>query len=168
MRVESIVPRGDLSFEEPRHFELERLAHQLAATGQHDLAVVVAQTACEVFTELAVSRLLERNRLGGLGRILSDSVRVWSLADDRGGQRIFNELTGSQIQQQNEWWRAYKEHLGRRHRVIHGGARVSSDEAHASLAATESSLGYVARRAVVGLALAAWSGRERGWRPTGR
>ncbi len=101
---------------------LER-AQDLLDRGDWDLAVVVAQTAVEVFIAQVVSdRLqaigdhLEENQLPTLRTNLTRNVKTYSLNDDP-TRELWDDLMKDAIRQADAWTE-YKDHVKRRHGVL--------------------------------------------------
>jgi HEPN domain-containing protein len=114
----------------------------LVRDGEHDLAVVVAQTACEVLIREVLTTLVEvRVDDRELQPWLLERVRYFSLNDDQ-TRDLWSRLAGSRIQEQ-AFWPEYKAHVDRRHRVVHRGDTVTPEDADASLRAAGSLLAYV-------------------------
>lgn len=100
--------------------------------GRNDMAVLRAQAACEVYARKVLDDLLERRG----GSELAKAVKPSATLNDRRSQGLFHLLTNEWITDQ-EWWDAYREHLERRNNIVHAGAVVTSDQAHASLDAAD-------------------------------
>lgn len=126
----------------PRHFDLLRLARQLLDEHKPDLAVVTAQTACEVYAEVAITEMLKARQLEEFEEVIPALLNSFSLKDKR-GQLVFHALTGKRIQQA-DFWADYHAHVQRRHAVIHRGVEVAPELATASVAAATSFFEYVA------------------------
>jgi hypothetical protein len=116
-----------------RWLELRMLAKDLhQAAEQHDLAVLVAQTACEVFVEATIADLIRR-RKDPLADAVGEMLRGYSLMDDR-GRAVWRALTGQRVEQE-PFWAHYKAHVKRRNAVAHRGYEVTPEEAAASISA---------------------------------
>jgi hypothetical protein len=107
------------------------------------LAVIVAQTACEVLIREVLRTLVQPH--------LTDDVFPWALErigqytlNDRQTRDLWSRVAGSAIQKQ-DFWPAYQLHLDRRNRVLHRGEAVGAEEAAASLAAAEALIAFVER-----------------------
>ena len=136
---------------EPRHFALLRTARDLLDRGDYQFTVVAAQTACEVYVEVALSELLRRRpEFGPLGEVIPDLLTSYSLMDGR-GRRVFAALTGHRVSDA-DFWPNYRLHVERRNRVVHRGDPVTRDEAFGSLGAVESLFAYVAEAWTAGVA----------------
>lgn len=131
-----------------RHEVLLERAQLLLDSGEWALAVVVAQTACEVLIAQILSDRLQviGDRLGEfqlppLRTSLIGHVKTYSLNDDRTRQ-LWDDLMEDTITQVGAW-RDYKDHVARRHGVVHQGVEVSHAEAAASLAAARAMIEHV-------------------------
>lgn len=105
-------------------------AETLLELGRHEEAVVFSHIACEARATEAVRELLQSVAPPWL---VAHTVRKATDLTEPWTQRVFFEVSGSKIQEQQEWWSDYKEHVKRRHRVVHDAAVVSSEEARASV-----------------------------------
>jgi hypothetical protein len=123
-----ISPVAALPLEDQLSIEASRLVME----GRNDMAVLRAQAACEVYARKVLDDLLERRG----GSELVKHVKPSATLNDRRSQGLFHLLTNEWITHQ-EWWDAYREHLERRNNIVHAGAVVTSDQAHASLDAAD-------------------------------
>lgn len=129
----------------PRDRQLVERAQEFFDAGEYELAVVLAQTACEVLIADAMRSLLQAH--------VSDEVRPWMLGrtrtfalTDDPTRELFNRITDTKIQEQ-DWWTGYKDHVKRRHQIVHVGARIERVHAQASLDAADSLYGFVEQTA---------------------
>ena len=127
---------------DPRHFALLESAQQLFQRGQLEFAVVAAQTACEVYVELAITELLRARQLGPFEDVIPQLLNGYSLMDSR-GRKVFAAVTGREVQQA-AFWPHYKAHVERRNHIVHRGARATQKDAGESLAAAASLFVYAA------------------------
>ncbi len=132
-------PTTPLPLRSPRHIELAQQARQLFDAGSYDYAVVAAQTACEVMAFDAINELLTAGSgavtLLFASRWFAKNNKTPSLNEDR-LRDLWNALAEDEIQS-TEWWASYKDHLGRRHGIVHRGAVPTEGEAEQSLKATD-------------------------------
>jgi hypothetical protein len=124
----------------------ERLLDEAASHIDHqryELAVVRAQTACEVYARLALDRVArdvaerDQNRPSSLFR--SVSLRA------RPDRALLRALTGHQIADE-KWWTSYCEHVERRNEIVHAGISVTEREARESLEAAEAFIAFLQAR----------------------
>lgn len=119
----------------PRHLQLLRLAKELHGEGRADVAIVTAQTACEVYAEVAIREMLRARKLGEFEAVIPELLNSYSLTDRR-GQQVFHALTGKSIQR-SDLWPGYKAHVELRNRIVHRGVEPTVDEASDSIAIAE-------------------------------
>lgn len=130
-----------------RWAELARRARQLVDDGSYDYAVVAAQTACEVLAFDAITDLPKSS--GGSALPFANAwfqkhSRTPSLVED--WQRdLWNALAGDEIQR-TTWWSAYRDHLVRRHGVVHRGYEPTKPEAESSLQASKDFIAHVTKK----------------------
>jgi hypothetical protein len=108
------------------------------AEERYDLAVLRAQTSCEVLARKALAGGLraELGRQRGDALLDRKSVRLsFSLGDGR-TLELLHVLTGHRPTTE-PWWKHYRDHLVRRNGVVHGGLRVARADAEKSLAAVD-------------------------------
>jgi uncharacterized protein (UPF0332 family) len=115
-------------------------AETLLEAEYYSAAVVSAQTACEVITEEAIDFwILDLRMAGDRGKRLNsvlntlmEAFQTYNLTNDR-LRRLYIELSDDEIQEE-PFWQRYKEHVDRRHRVVHQGYITTKKEAEQSLA----------------------------------
>jgi hypothetical protein len=111
---------------------------EFIARGDFSIAVVVAHMACEISAERAISRAVVEKGI----EYLQDSIfGSYSLASER-IRKIYNALTGVEIQKQ-AFWPAYKESVTRRNNSVHRGATVTKAEAEATYKAANDLVSYL-------------------------
>jgi hypothetical protein len=131
----------------PRHVELAKRAQRLFDDGTYDFAIVAAQTSCEIFAFDAISELLEACEEGVPRRFTSswfEKSRTHSLAEET-LRDLWNALAEDTIQKE-PWWESYRQHIVRRHGIVHRGSTPSKDEAEHSLKAAESFRAHLVAR----------------------
>jgi CheY-like chemotaxis protein len=115
-------------------------AKTLLEAGYYSAAVVSAQTACEVITEQAIDFWIldmrmagDRGlRLNGVLKTLMEPFQTYNLTNAR-LRRLYVTLSDDAIKQE-PFWQRYKEHVDRRHRVVHQGYVTTKEEAEQSVA----------------------------------
>jgi hypothetical protein len=119
---------------DPRHFELLNVARQLHEEGKSEFAVVAAQTACEVYAEVAITELLKARRLGDRRAHPGATRRL-----QPHGQARPDALPRAHRPQHpaRRFWKNYRRHVERRNAVVHKGKEPTDDEALASIGAAE-------------------------------
>lgn len=116
-------------------------ARELMQRDEHELAVILAQTACEVLIADALRSLLHPHVSDEMRPWLVGQVRSYTLRDDS-TRDLWNRLTRSAIHEQ-DFWAAYKAHVERRNQIVHSGDRVDADAAQLSLDAATRLFAYV-------------------------
>jgi hypothetical protein len=116
----------------PLHEDLLNSAHQFIEQSHYGVAVVLAQTAFEVFTAQVRSQLIQRRQLTAMGDWIAKGTRRVDARID-----FYVAVTRDQIQQDGALWPQYRAHAERRHGVVHQGRQVSKDEAEGSCRAVE-------------------------------
>jgi hypothetical protein len=126
-----------------RDRQLLEKAVELYGQDEFELAVIVAQTACEVLIADTLRGFLPSHASDELQAWLLVRVRQFSLNDDS-TRDLWDRATGSRISAES-FWADYKAHVKRRHQIVHEGSRVSRDEAQASIAVATALFTYVER-----------------------
>jgi hypothetical protein len=103
---------------------------------------VRSQTACEVYTQLALDRIAEHEAEQGQRRF--DLFRAVTLRSKENRVRL-RELTGAQIGDE-KWWSAYSLHLDWRNEIVHLGISVSRQHTRDSLTAARSFIAFLRAR----------------------
>lgn len=109
--------------------------------GENQLAVILAQIACEVCTELVFDTLLQRKGATALEDLLFQGATTFNLASPR----VYNHyaaLSGPDIRQKR-FWQPYKEHVKRRNAIAHRGVGASQADAEASCRAAGDLIGHL-------------------------
>jgi len=122
------------------HARLLEESRRLIESDRTDLAVVRAQTACEMFAREALVELTEDLREPD-ERLRNLFPNGYALVDRR-SRALLQLLTGSSIHTQ-DWWPTYRAHVQRRNDVIHEGLLVSKAEADQSLGVARQFIGYL-------------------------
>jgi hypothetical protein len=109
-----------------------------------ELAVVRAQTACEVYARRALDRLARDVAEHDQKKKPSSLFRSMSLRA-RSDRTLLRALTGQQIADE-KWWASYNAHVERRNEVVHSGITVTEREARESMGATEAFIAFLKAR----------------------
>jgi hypothetical protein len=112
-------------------------------TTQLQLAVIFAQSACELHTEKALSELMRQLSTTVKGAILELCGETISLADTRARQ-LWRALTNDHVSDQS-WWKAWKDNRDLRNDVAHEGRSVSAAEAVRSVELAEYYIEHLTR-----------------------
>ena len=119
---------------------MDEATRVLNSESHFEWAVVLAQTACEVY----VRNILER-RAAQLGDAAIKKVLGLpgtNLANER-VRSTFHKMTGYTPPDGSEWWREYQAHAQRRHRIVHAGARITRQDAEASIEAAKTMIHFL-------------------------
>ena len=100
------------------------------------MAVVIAQAACEVGTEQVMTVLLKKKGMAIIAEPLLSAFRPFDITRDR-LQKLYNALSGQQIQKEKTFWPKLIKHYKRRNDVVHKGVSCSRSEAGESLDAVQ-------------------------------
>jgi hypothetical protein len=115
----------------PYYGTLLQTACSMLEQGQHEIVAVLAQMACEIFSEQAITAALKQKRLDYLEAPLEDLLPTYSLANDK-VRKLYSALTSDAIQEEL-FWPEYKAAVKLRNDVMHSARRVSKEEAVAAL-----------------------------------
>lgn len=127
------------------HRQLFSRARDLATEGQGPLAVILAQAACEVATELAFYVLFDRQGL----MHLKDSIGVrFTLLSDERPRKLYTALTKDEIQKAS-FWAAFKKAVALRNEIAHRGTEPRPTTITATLDAYEQFLDHIERQVPV-------------------
>jgi hypothetical protein len=116
-------------------------AQELIAAGDFSLAVVVAQTACEISAERAISQAFAAKNIEYLEDWADDVLSSYSLSNSR-VQDLYNAVMGDKIQDQS-FRPDFKASAKRRHEFVHKGKTITKAEAEASLRAVKDLVAYL-------------------------
>jgi HEPN domain-containing protein len=118
-------------------------ARELFEQHEHELAVIVAQTACEVLVADAIRNFLQPHASDALQGWLIKRIRSFTFMDDP-TKDLWERITRSRVQGQ-DFWDDYLDHVRRRNWIAHQGILISEGEAEASLDAATALFDYVER-----------------------
>jgi hypothetical protein len=105
----------------PYYSDLLALADALIKEGRYELAVVVAQMACEVVVEQTLTERRGRRKAPPNYNLRKNATR-----------QLYEQLTRDTIRKQS-FWKAYGCHVDRRDKVVHHGKRVDPSDARDSI-----------------------------------
>jgi hypothetical protein len=114
-------------------------AEDLYDENRLEIAIVAAQTTCEVLVRVELEALVAE----GIASVPIDvaDFTAWSMRT-AAGQLLFHAATGEDLHAQ-PWWPQYDAHVIRRNNVVHRGAEVTRSQARTSLDAMWSFIDYV-------------------------
>ncbi len=112
--------------------------------GHTNEAIVIAQTAAELFAEETFNLLYERRGIADLKRVIGRLLyENYNLAHDRVAS-LYEGLSGDQIKQR-PFWSRYKDHNELRNDIVHDGRIATPEEAEASLGVVEELIAHLER-----------------------
>jgi len=124
----------------PYYRQLLDTAERFRREGEYDVAVIMAQTACELVTESAFETFFRAH-----GSTESDKKHLEPRAYDLGNDRVraLYALLSSDRIEREPFWNGFKDHVKRRHGIVHKGHRATPQEAEASLDAATDFIAHV-------------------------
>jgi HEPN domain-containing protein len=108
--------------------------------GDYDVAVILAQTACEVLAEQTFEKLFRDDGTSAADRKLLEP-KAKNLAAPR-TRALYTLLSKDRIQQQ-PFWQDYRDHANLRHKIVHAGASATKQEADKSLRVADRLINHV-------------------------
>ncbi|TML60265.1 MAG: hypothetical protein E6G18_06645 [Actinobacteria bacterium] len=124
----------------PYYRQLLDTAKRYMEQGEHSVAVIVAQTACELVTEFAFETLI---RPHGLTRKEREQLlpRNYDLNNKR-VNALYVVLSKDKIKARS-FWEGYTTHANLRHAIVHKGEQATAQQAKASLSAASTLITHV-------------------------
>jgi hypothetical protein len=123
-------------------------ARDLSARGttttEFQLAVIFAQSACELLTEEALGDLLRSAMSEKLQEAVRSTFRRPVTLADKQPYKLWVALTDDAARNQ-AWWAAWKATRDLRHEVAHSGKAVSQPEAADCVARADEYMGHLSR-----------------------
>ncbi len=111
--------------------ELLENAERFHGSREYSVAVVVAQTACEVIAERAISKAFANKGIPELESSVTNFLISYNLGNER-VQKLYAALTGDNIVGK-ELWMAIKRLAKTRNKSVHTGREVSETESREGL-----------------------------------
>ena len=130
---------------EDRFFILLNTAETLKNQGYHEAAIVTAQTACEVCTEVFLEAGFRNKSIAYLTHPIDALLPGYNIGNDK-VRNVYAAVCDDQIQQE-PFWASFKKHVQRRNRIVHGGEKASQQEAEDSIAVAEKVVRHIRRNA---------------------
>ena len=130
---------------EDRFFVLINTAKTLKDQGHPEAAIVTAQTACEVCTEIFLEAGFRNQDIAYLKGPINDLLTNYNVGNPR-VRRIYEAVCNDQISQE-PFWARFQEHVKRRHRRVHRGEKASQQEAEDSITVAEEVIGHIRGKA---------------------
>jgi len=122
----AIYDRGVI---QPYHYDVLVVARNFRDSNMDDVAVIMAQTACEVATEYFISQLLKHHKLPAVFEPwVKQGIRRADIADGH-VLSLYRDLSGDDSITTEAFWEPYKRHVKARNGVVHQGVHVSKQQA---------------------------------------
>jgi hypothetical protein len=120
-----------------RYGPLLEAARQLRNDGYHAVAIVTAQTACEVCTEVVLTEAL-RARVDDedVADFITAPLHDYNLKHDR-VKELCALTFGHRIQENHPLWQPFIRHVDRRNAIVHRGHEATAQDADESIAAVD-------------------------------
>jgi hypothetical protein len=127
-----------------KHWDrLLHAAERLFAAGEFAVSVVVAATACEVIAERAITKAFANKKVPELEAPVTKYLSSYSLDGDR-NRKLYNALTGDNIQKQS-FWEPYTTLVRHRQESVHSGKDISEADAKVDIDAATQFVNHVER-----------------------
>ena len=122
-----------------RYGPLLEAARQLMNDGYYAAAVVTAQTACEVCTEVVLTEALHaRVSDKDVADFITRSLRNYNpSSDNRSVKKLYKLLFGQPLRQKEPFWASFDIPIDRRNRIVHRGGEATVLDAAESIAAVD-------------------------------
>jgi len=115
----------------PYHYDVLASARSFLAADKYDVAVIMAQTACEIATDDVITVLLRRQNFSeGILAWINRQIE-WSttLKNDK-LYSLYRALSGDELQKdQKALWEAYVRRADLRNDIVHTGAHAMKEQA---------------------------------------
>ncbi len=111
------------------------IAQSLIDQGHFNIAIVTTHMACEVAAERALDAAYAAKGLQQLGEAVDGLMNGSNLANER-HRRLYNALTGIQLETQ-PFWQRFKTASEKRNSIVHKGGHANKSEAESALAAAK-------------------------------
>ena len=129
-----------MSQREPYESLLES-AHAAHTASEHKVAVILAQTALEVYTEKALGQLYRRRNIEYLKPEFEHLLINYNLANSKVSS-LYQALSGDQLTAA-PFGSAIQTHIQLRNDLVHEGRDATAEDAEASLGAVEALIAHV-------------------------
>jgi len=118
-------------------------ARKLRDQGHHEAAIVTAQTACEVCTEVVLSAMLHASGIEEhVADLITDPLPNYNLLGTR-VQKVYETFSEEKIRWGEPLWQSYRSHVKRRNDIVHRGRQATPQEATAAIEAVEAVIGHL-------------------------
>jgi len=124
----------------PFHRQILQTADLYRSKGENEIAVIMAQTACELVTESAFDVLFR-----AVGVSAKDQEQLRQTTYNLGNKRtaaVYRLLAKDRVQGQ-PFWRDFKAHADLRHAIVHKGAKATAHDADRSVSAATDFIAHI-------------------------
>jgi hypothetical protein len=128
-----------------RFFVLIKTAKDLKDQGHPEAAIVTAQTACEVCTEIFLEAGFRDQDITYLKDPITKLLPNYNVANPR-VRSIYETVCDDQIGRE-PFWARFKQHVERRNRIVHRGENASQQDAEDSIAVAEEVIVHIRSKA---------------------
>jgi hypothetical protein len=118
-------------------------AERLFNAGENDVAVIVAQTACEVVAERAITKVFSTKGIAELEGPVTDYLVSYSIHGER-NRKLYSALTGDKIGDE-PFWSKYKKLADMRHEAVHCGVMCDKESTREGLEAAKRLVEHVTK-----------------------
>jgi hypothetical protein len=126
---------------------LRNYTERLFANGDFGVALIVAQTACEVVVERAMQKAFDAKKIPELDGPIR-RFKPYSLAQDR-NRKLYTALTGDDIGQA-PFWSSYQKFVELRNKSAHNGESPDKDTTRTALDAAKDFVEHVVKHNAMG------------------
>jgi hypothetical protein len=109
--------------------------------GHYKEAVIIAQTALELFTEKTLGELYHSRRIEYLKPVFEDLLINYNLANTK-VSGVYVALSGDPIRQA-PFWAALQDHAELRNKLVHDGQDATKEQSRRSLEAVKAAISHV-------------------------
>jgi hypothetical protein len=118
-------------------------AQRLFDDGEFGVAVVVADTACEVAVERVISQSFARSNIPQVADPINGLLNGYNISNPK-VQSLFDALAGKTVKQDKQGiWDKFLKSVTRRNRTVHAGKQPTKAEAQESLDVTRDMVQYL-------------------------
>jgi hypothetical protein len=107
------------------------IAQSLIDQGLFDIAIITSHMACEVAAERAFDAAYAAKNLETLGEAIDGLMNGFNLGNE-GRRKLYNALTGTELEKESFWSR-FKKASEKRNSIVHKGGHASKKEAEGAL-----------------------------------
>jgi hypothetical protein len=111
------------------------IAQSLIDQGHFNIAILTSHMACEVAAERAFNAAYAAKGLQQLGEAVDGLMNGSNLANDR-HRKLYNAITGTQLETQS-FWQRFKTASEKRNSIVHKGDHATKADAESALAAAK-------------------------------